>query len=280
MLKLCGAALLLALVLHQVPLDTITDKLKQANWPWLIAVWLLIHLAQLTSARRMQVYAASQRVSLGRPAAIGLYYKGMLYNLALPGGIGGDAYKAFMLKQRYGIPLITAGRLMLAERANGLWLLLLITAMLLPSLHISGIGSTWCWMAAFLLCFSATSVYWSIGRRLTGELPETCIAAGWWSFWSQLSVLASVAAMLLAMQVPLHEWSAYGVLFMAAAVAGILPISVAGVGVREAVYALAAPYLLLDAATGVALSLAWFGIYVLAALVALLMPSSMDSATE
>jgi uncharacterized membrane protein YbhN (UPF0104 family) len=280
LIKIGGAVLLLALVLGHVPLDEISHRLRQAQWPWLVSAFLCIHMAQLTSALRMQAYAASQQVALRLPQALRLYYQGMLYNLALPGGIGGDAYKAFVLSRRHGLPILTAGSLMLAERANGLWLLLLITATLLPALTVVGIAPVWGWLAALLLALSSSLAYWCVGRRITGESASTCLQAAWWSFWSQLAVLASVIFMLLAMQVLPAAWPAYGALFMLAAVAGILPITVAGVGVREAVYAFAAPLMAIDAATGVALSLAWFGLYVLASFAALLMPQSMDTAAE
>ena len=51
---------------------------------------------------------------------IKLYYVGMFYNLFLPGGIGGDGYKVWMLRREFSSSWKSLILISFLERLNGL----------------------------------------------------------------------------------------------------------------------------------------------------------------
>src|SRR5436190_7821323 len=116
-------------------------EINQFEWNgslfWLLPALVLFNISQFVSAYRLLQFYKIHQPGIAYLFNLRLYYKGMFYNLFLPGGIGGDAYKIITLKNSSNTykQLTTAT---LLDRINGLIVLLLIISGLASFVYIKG----------------------------------------------------------------------------------------------------------------------------------------------
>ena len=93
--------------------------LQQSNKWWLVAATVLFILSKVVSSFRLNIFFKNIGVDLPETSNLKLYWLGMFYNLFLPGGIGGDAYKVIVLNRnkRQSIKLLSAA--VLLDRISG-----------------------------------------------------------------------------------------------------------------------------------------------------------------
>lgn len=95
--KLAVSVAALWLVLQHTDNRELLSLLEHAEAGWLAAAVLLFTLSKVASAERLRMLFQHIGLFLGRWSHLKLYWLGMYYNLFLPGGIGGDGYKIFLL---------------------------------------------------------------------------------------------------------------------------------------------------------------------------------------
>jgi hypothetical protein len=163
-----------------------------------------------------------------------LFYVGAFYNFLLPGGIGGDAYKVILVRKRMNVTAKEGIRIMLADRASGLCVLMLVMFGALMLLDFSPrIPHARLLLA---LCLLATlSGYVFCCQLLLKRPPSTMLG----------SLPYTIAGQSLWVAAVLTVWSAlaggqfgteYIILYCAASITGMLPVSVGGLGVKEMTY--------------------------------------------
>ncbi len=123
----CVKRLLLASALFwvfsEVDAAQVDHLMRQAN-PWvLLGAVTSFWIAQAVSGLRMRYYFASVNVKLSRKFSIALYFVSSFYNFLLPGGIGGDTYKVYVLSRMKQLRLSDGARVAFSERASGLFIL-------------------------------------------------------------------------------------------------------------------------------------------------------------
>lgn len=74
--------------------------LSGSNKTWLMAATIFFTASKLTAAVRLNFYFRNISLRLSERTNAKLYWLGMFYNLFLPGGIGGDAYKVILLNKK------------------------------------------------------------------------------------------------------------------------------------------------------------------------------------
>ena len=116
---------MLALILKNAHGDKIAATLKQIPPLYLFLGFTFIMLAQLASAMRMRYFFIRSGFALNKKYATILFFVGGFYNFLLPGGIGGDAYKVVLVRHRMNVSTKQGVRIMLADRASGLCVLML-----------------------------------------------------------------------------------------------------------------------------------------------------------
>ena len=67
--------------------------------PYFIAAVIFLALGQVISGMRSRYYLLHNNTYINYPFCLALYFVGMLYNLILPGGIGGDGYNVYLIVQ-------------------------------------------------------------------------------------------------------------------------------------------------------------------------------------
>lgn len=268
--KFLIAFAVLAVVLYHSDHQKILRYMAALSLPFVLLSVLLYNVAQLFSAQRMQYYYRCLGYTLSYRFSLMLYYVGMFYNLIFPGGIGGDAYRVYLLKRRSHIPVGDGIRLLFANRANGLYVLTILM------LGFTGaVGWQWgnpFFLPVLLLLLVVTTLMYFWGARLFwGETTAMTLGALPMSVAVQVLTTASVIALWCAMGNPDHL-PEYILLFLAASIVGVLPISVGGLGIREFVFFYGAGifnsvmHMPIDPELGVALSLLFFAVSTVSAL--------------
>ncbi len=225
-------------VFSTINLAEVIETLRKADWSWLLAAFLLYTLSKLIASGRLNIYFKNIGLSLPYWQNVKLYWLGMFYNLFLPGAITGDAYKVMLLSKKFTVPYKKTTAAILLDRFSGLLSLGLIVAIYsffvvkerwIPVFLITGAVAALPFLYFIIKIFfpSFLQSYWP--TFLLGAVV-------------QLSVLVCVYFILFALNIQV-DISSYIFIFLIAAIASVLPISVGGgLGVREFVIIEGAKY--------------------------------------
>jgi len=159
-----------------------------------------------------------------------LYAKGMFYNLLLPGGVGGDAWKVWFLSKKRNLPWKETAAAFLFERLSGMAALLGLGGLLL----LPDLPEFRAWILAFLLL--ALPLGWWFSKRIFSAFHSEFMPGNALSIGVQL--LQGIGFIVLAKGVnntDLNIGLACGLFFLSS-VASALPFSVGGIGARELVF--------------------------------------------
>jgi glycosyltransferase 2 family protein len=254
------SALALWLVFRQLDGRQLWAVLRRADAGWLCLATGLLVISKLLSASRLRRLFAIAGVRLSATENRNLYWLGMFYNLFLPGGIGGDGYKIWLLN-RHGTPVKALLTATLLDRLIGVLPVLSLTLLLggwLPAVPLPG---GWAVAGAALVHLVA----WGAVRRFLPDYePELNRATGL-SLGVQLVQCVCVWALVQSLGAS-GSLIAYQFVFLISSVVATVPLTLGGAGARELTFLLAAPRLGLPVNAAVALSLLF---YALTALVSL-----------
>lgn len=128
-LKLGVTALAIWYLTTKIDVSNIITKFSEANYAWVLLAALLFALSKVLSAYRLQYFLRPVEVNITNKQNLKLYIIGMFYNVFLPGGIGGDGYKVWFLKQKFDVKTKKLIWAMVLDRAAGM-LMLVVTALL------------------------------------------------------------------------------------------------------------------------------------------------------
>jgi len=104
LLKFAVTAAALYFVIRKIDIADILELYRQSNLFYILLALILFALSKLFSAYRLNIYFRAIGLRLAEKTNIRLYLLGMFYNLFLPGGIGGDGYKIYLLQKNYQTP--------------------------------------------------------------------------------------------------------------------------------------------------------------------------------
>ncbi len=259
-LALAVSLLLLALIWWQVEPADILAAIGAADPGWLAAAVLMV--VPLTAAAALR-FRALARGAVGLGEAVRLVLSASSLNLVLPSKMG-DLAKAIVLRSRHGMGGGRAVSVVVLEKLLDLMALMLVGAVLLavaqppvpaPGLWVAGSSGAALLLLAFILPGSpAPRAARALAGRLGGALAGRvgALLDGWeellaW-FWGQrLLALGVVAASLLLWAAHLFQMWLFAraisgavppvpamALAFLAILAGLLPLTFAGVGTRDA----------------------------------------------
>jgi len=250
-----GLVVFLARQLDFAEIKTILDR--PGGWPWLLGAFVLFNASKIVAALRLNIYQRHVGVVLSEGENLRLYYAGMFLNLFLPGGIGGDGYKIFVLNRRQGVPVKKLVLVTLADRVSGLLCLLLLLCGLVP-----WVGLGWEFNYVIALAFVAALLLIAtilIGHRFALPIKSTYLGRivnlG---LAVQLLQLACTALLLCYVRLPFEHFFAYLAVFLISSVVAVLPLSIGGLGAREMTFYYCTKLLELDPTLGVVISSCFF----------------------
>jgi uncharacterized membrane protein YbhN (UPF0104 family) len=244
------------IVISKIDLNETKNTLLSANPLWLLIALVFFNVSKWISAIRLNGFFRLAGLDLTFRYNLVLYYVGMFYNLFLPGGIGGDGYKVYLLNRNFKVPVGPLISATLLDRINGLVALAFLAFSLLLSVDLSYVDMPLEVYLIVLLVISYPVFYFLVKiffKRFAGYfLTPNLLSMG-----VQLSQLVSAFFILQALDIQML-YLEYLVLFLLSSIVAVLPFTIGGIGARELVFIFGANYLLIDRNAAVAFSLLFF----------------------
>lgn len=257
LLKLFFTTLALYLVFRKIDTETTLAIVKGANPFYLFVALLLFILSKIFSAVRLNYFFRDLGLILPTVQNLKLYGIGMFYNLFLPGGIGGDGYKVFLLNKSYKTPVKPLLQAVLLDRLNGLAVLVFLMLVLVFGVDITLVSAADIMIIAIVaLLLLAIGFYGMMRLFFPAFMASTGITLAY-SFFVQITQLACAYLILLSLGIHTQILE-YQFLFLVSSVVAVLPLTIGGVGARELVFILSHDYMGIDENAAVAFSLLFF----------------------
>jgi uncharacterized membrane protein YbhN (UPF0104 family) len=251
-LKILLSFFALYLVYKKVDKNLFFEIFRDINWSWLIPAFVLFNISKIFSSIRLSGLLDNVGIKIEHRENLKLYYKGMFYNLFLPGGIGGDAYKTYSLNKQNNVPVKKIIGTMLYDRVSGLIMLGFIASIL--AFDVFDGYKKW---FAFLIILIIPAGYF-FTRIFFPSHRKNFIMSQFFSFTVQFSQILAVICILKALQIKFIAYFSYLLLFTISSVAAVVPVTIGGAGARELVFLYGKKILNVSAETGIAVGLIFF----------------------
>ncbi|MDW7695389.1 lysylphosphatidylglycerol synthase transmembrane domain-containing protein [Flammeovirgaceae bacterium SG7u.111] len=226
---------------------------------------LAFNASKIISAFRLNLFYDYLKLWLRQGYNLKLYYLGMFYNLFLPGSIGGDGYKVYLLKQHFEVKTRQLISATLLDRLSGMLALGMLACLFTIFTEFPKYLPYIDYVAAFATLIAIPAFYFIVKYFFTLFKP-VFFPTLHLSFWVQASQVICVIFLLKALGVETY-YTEYLALFLLSSAVSVLPISIGGVGVRELVFYYGIGLLGEDVTQAIALSLLFFIITAFSSLV-------------
>ncbi|SHJ27338.1 lysylphosphatidylglycerol synthase transmembrane domain-containing protein [Pseudozobellia thermophila] len=254
-LKFAFSALLVYLVFTKVDFKEVWGILKGIDPLFLLCALLFFVVSKILSAYRLNLYFHELGIFLSHRSNLRLYLLGMFYNLFLPGGIGGDAYKGYLIKKKFEVKTKKIVSVLLLDRLSGL-LLLFVYACILAFFLDQPVFNAYKALIAPLVLLGIL-VFWLINKRFFGFVFPVFWSSVGYSAGVQLAQLISAWSILMALDVP-GQWASYLFVFLISSIVAILPLTVGGIGSREVTFYYFSLWLGLEQDISITISMVFF----------------------
>lgn len=258
-LKLLLTGLALYLVFRKIDTAQLFQIVKTLHWFWLIPAVLLFVLSKVFTAFRLNRYFKNIGLEISERQNWRLYLIGMFYNLFLPGGIGGDGYKVYLLNKHFKTPVKKLVQSALLDRLGGLVaiIFLLFGLFLIVDIRLDFLESD-LWNGLMVAGLTLTiPAFWLVQKFLFRDFLPSFWLANFWSFAGQIAQLICAWFILMALGID-EKVLAYQLVFLLSSIVAVLPLTIGGVGARELVFVYAHTYAGIGEAAAVAFSLIFF----------------------
>jgi len=251
--KLAITAAALYFVFTKIKFADVFDLLATSNILLLGIALILFAISKLIAAYRLNIFFRKIQVNISSAYNIKLYLLGMFYNLFLPGGIGGDAYKIYLLNKRFEVKTGKIFWAILLDRVVGI--LALFCLMVLFSYKIS-YPEMYKYFTWLLIPLGILSFYIFI-RKLFNHFTKIIFKTLFYSFFVQLFQLICAAFILMAIGIN-QDFIPYLFVFLVSSIVAALPITIGGLGAREITFLYGSELMGLNIDISIALSLMFY----------------------
>ena len=254
-LKLFISAALIYFIFNKINLKDVLTTLKTSNLLYLLIALISFAFSKLIAAFRLNLYFHEIGVKLTQKSNLKLYLLGMFYNLFLPGGIGGDAYKGYVIQKKYKIGAKKTASVLILDRLCGMLLLFVygcILAIILKQDYINQFK--WAFSIGIPL---SIIVFWYLNKQFFNYILPVFWKSFGYSALVQLAQLLAVWCILKAVAVE-TAIVAYLFIFLVSSILSVIPFSIGGFGIRELTFLYGAQWLNLTKETAVSTGLTFF----------------------
>jgi len=238
LIRLTITALLILYLLKKIEFSHVLDTLVLINpFVFFFASFLYI-LSSYISTLRWKIFLPSEELSISQ--LFSFYLIGSFFNNVLPGIIGGDVVKIFLIKEKTGLKQALASVFM--ERYTGLCALLMIGFIffclfyaklpdqLVWSVPLSFLG--FIIATALLLLLGKVNFFRELRDYILSFSKKQILQALAYSFLVQFTVIVSVYVIFIGVGISVSFFKLCIFLPMIILIS-MLPVSVSGIGVRE-----------------------------------------------
>lgn len=266
LLKLFLTVLALYLVIRKIDVEVTWQTIKSANGLYLLSAGLFFILSKVFSSFRLNYFFKDLGLQIPSVENIKLYGIGMYYNLFLPGGIGGDGYKVYLLNKLYKTPIKQLLQAVLLDRLNGVTVLVFLMLVLTIWVNIDVFLPVDIKVLAGVAVLLLGSVFYGMMRVFFRSFNESMGTTLVYSFVVQMMQLVCSFFILKALGIN-AQIIEYQFVFLLSSVIAVLPLTIGGVGARELVFIFSHDYMGIDKNSAVAFSLIFFLITALTSLI-------------
>jgi uncharacterized membrane protein YbhN (UPF0104 family) len=260
-LKIAITSALLYYVFSKVHFSEVKARLMHANYWWMLMGVLFYFASMVASSWRLLSFFKSINLKLDPKFNFRLYLLGIFYNFLLPGGIGGDGYKIYLLNKTYKLPAKKVFWAILFDRLSGLWAIGLIIVCLkifVPQIPIH--------MAIPLGVFAiGTVIYYLVVMKFFKEFGRHFFTGHAKAVLVQSLQVMTIIMILLGQDFT-GKFAPYLLAFLISAIAAVVPVTIGGAGARELVFQKSADYFHINAGLGIYISISFYLISLLVAL--------------
>ncbi len=260
-LKIALSVAALWYVFTKIDFQEVLLIFRKVNYGWLVAATILFIISKVFSSFRLNVFFRNIGSELTRHSNLRLYLLGMYYNLFLPGGIGGDGYKIYLLNRQFKVKAKKLFWAVLLDRVNGVLALFVLAMAMVPFIPVPALYT---YIGIALIPVSIAAYYGGIHwffKDFRSGINKTNL----YSIAVQTAQLISAWFILYANHNQ-DQTIAYLFLFLISSIVATLPITIGGIGSREITFLFGAEMMHLDVHQSIALSLLF---YVITAVVSL-----------
>jgi len=246
-------------VFTKIDIGEVTRIFGNSNVLFMILALLLFVGSKYVSAIRLNLFFASIGLHLQTLYNLKLYLLGMYYNLFLPGGIGGDGYKIWLLNKHHDVSAKKIFWAVLLDRLTGMLALFCLAVALALFIPVSPEFpfKKFIWILIPLSILGFYLVIRFFFPDFKNNYGKTNIQA----FIVQVLQLLCAYAILASIGGS-NRVIEYLFLFLISSIIATLPLTIGGVGSREISFLYGSQILGLDANLSIALSLAFYCITV------------------
>lgn len=240
-------------VMSKISFKEVMDVFSASNIYYLFCASFFIILALVFSAFRQNLSFRNTGADISQLLNIKLLWLGLFYNLFLPGGIGGDGIKVYLVNKYRKNGIKKNIEIMLVNRFSGLVVIGFIAVLLyyLSGLQINYGKAAWVGIPlVYALYYFILKFFFKRSLKIHARLLL-------WSLALQMMEFFSALFILLAFQQTSGMFD-YLFLFFVSAIATAIPITIGGIGAREIVIMVSATTLGLDNKMCISLSFMFF----------------------
>ncbi len=263
--KVAFSTALIGWILQKADLTTIWQSITAANFTLVVVAFVLFYVGYLIVAMRQRTLLAAQNIQVGIPFLLQSFAIGMFFTNLLPSTIGGDASRMYDVWRVAGSKS-KAVSVILIDRFLGMFALVVfgLTAALVSHQMRSAIpgialymGLIFLAMATVLwLVFGSGSrlIHWflelnlgplGVVQRVAGKIikgfelyqgrGDVLIKAIGWSFLLQLNSIFHFIILTWALNIQVPALDMF-VIIPVATILMLAPVSINGIGVRDAIF--------------------------------------------
>ena len=255
LLKVAISAALLYFIFTKIPFSEVLTIVKKSQPYYVFGALLLFVISKIIAAFRLNLYFHEIGVPLTQKSNLKLSLLGMFYNLFLPGGIGGDAYKGYYIKQHFEVPTKKVVAVLLLDRLSGLLLLFVFACILGMTLEVPKL-LPFSWLIGLCIPLSIL-VFWGLQKRFFTYILPIFWRSNVLSALVQLAQLGCVLLILQALNIQVSTLE-YLFIFLISSIVSVLPLTIGGIGSRELVFLYGALWLGLEEDRSVGISMLFF----------------------
>jgi hypothetical protein len=264
LLKFAVTAAALYFVIRKIEVAEVIALYRQSNLLYIFLALVFFVLSKLVSAFRLNIYFRAIGIHLKEKTNLRLYLLGMFYNLFLPGGIGGDGYKVYLLQKQYETGTKKILGAVLSDRISGMVALVVLAlggiACFDPGVFSrwSLVFSRWSLVGIAILFIAITFIgYYLFIKFIYPYFLRINLITFGYGFIVQLLQVICAWFLLLALGEHDHHL-AFLTIFLVSSAVAVLPISIGGVGVRELTFLYGSQLLNVDINVAVGISFLFY----------------------
>lgn len=261
LLKVAVTVLLVYLISKKIDFAQVKKTFLKSDPVFLILGLAAFSVSQVFGSWRLLSFLKG----IGMPVQFGynfrLYMLGLFYNVFLPGGIGGDGFKIYILRKKFQLPTKRIVLAVLLDRVSGVWaigLLCVVLIILIPKIEIPA-------TLPVVALIIGTIVYYFGLLKFFPDYSKNFISKHIKAAIVQSFQLVTVICILLS-QGFAGKFSPYLFSFLVSSLATVIPVSFGGFGLREYVMTHASGVFDMDQSLAVFVTLTFLILSTIAAL--------------